>query len=115
MELESQREGLRERGLGLAAISYDSVAILKDFSARKKIGFPLLADPESRIIRSFGILNEADYPEGRIEHGVPYPGTFVTDASGVVVSKMFEPRYAERPDNECDCRLGQRPCSSLPR
>lgn len=96
MELESQQDALQRRGLGLAAISYDSVEILKDFATRKKISYPLLSDPGSKIIGAFGILNEADYPEGRLEHGVPYPGTFVTDANGVVVSKLFEPRYAER-------------------
>lgn len=96
MELESQLGGIRKRGLGLAAISYDSVEILKDFATRRQIGYPLLSDPGSKIIESFGILNAADYPPGRLEHGVPYPGTFLTDAQGVVVSKDFQPRYAER-------------------
>jgi AhpC/TSA family/Thiol:disulfide interchange protein DsbD, N-terminal len=96
VELEGQREALRRRGLGLAALSYDSVAILKDFAARKKITFPLLSDPDSKVIRAFGLLNEADYPPGDLAHGVPYPGTFVTDADAVVRSKFFEKTYAER-------------------
>jgi len=96
VELESQREALQRRGLGLAAVSYDSVAILKDFATRKKITFPLLSDPESRVIRAFGILNEADYPPGQLAHGVPYPGTFVIDAKAIVRSKFFEKTYVER-------------------
>ena len=96
MELESQRDALKRRGLGLAAVSYDSVAILKDFATRKKIAFPLLSDPESRVIRAFGILNEADYPPGQLAHGVPYPGTFVIDAQAVVRYKFFEKTYIER-------------------
>ena len=96
MELERQVEAFRRRGLGLAALSYDSVAILKDFSIRRKITFPLLSDPESIVIRAFGILNEADYPAGHQAHGVPYPGTFVTDANGVVRSRFFEKTYVER-------------------
>jgi len=96
VELEKQLEGLRRRGLGLAALSYDSVAILKEFSARRKITFPLLSDPASKVIRAFGILNEADYPPGHLAHGVPYPGTFVTDAKGVVRSRFFEKTYVER-------------------
>lgn len=96
MELESQLEGLRQRGLGVAALSYDSVAILRDFGTRRKITFPLLSDPESAVIRAFGILNEADYPPGQMAHGVPYPGTFVTDAKGIVRSKFFEKTYVER-------------------
>jgi len=37
----------------LAAISYDSEAILKYFADRRKIDFPLLADPDSKIIRAY--------------------------------------------------------------
>jgi len=96
VELESQREAIQSRGLGLAAVSYDSVAILKDFATRKKIAFPLLSDPGSTVIRAFGILNEADYPPGQLAHGVPYPGTFVTDAQAIVRSKFFEKTYVER-------------------
>jgi len=96
VELESQVETLRKRGLGVAALSYDSVAILRDFATRRKITFPLLSDPESKVIRAFGILNEADYPPGQMAHGVPYPGTFVTDAKGIIRSKFFEKTYVER-------------------
>lgn len=96
MELESQVEGFRKLGLGLAALSYDSAAILREFATRRKISFPLLSDPESKVIRLFGIQNEADYPPGNLAYGVPYPGTFVTDAKGSVRSKHFEKAYAER-------------------
>jgi hypothetical protein len=96
VELESQKEALRSRGLGLAAISYDSLEILRSFADRRKITFPLLSDPDSSIIKRFGIQNEADYPAGDRAHGVPYPGTFVTDANGVVRWRLFETRYAER-------------------
>jgi peroxiredoxin len=45
-------ERIRKEGLGLAAISYDSPAILKNFADRRKIAFPLLSDPDSLSIRS---------------------------------------------------------------
>lgn len=96
MELESRIEEFKKRGLGVAALSYDSVEVLKDFSARKGITYPLLSDPGSRIIKAFGLMNEFDYPEGHMAHGVPFPGTFVTDASGVITGKQFEPEYQER-------------------
>ena len=57
MELQNAKQRFEERGLKLAAISYDSQAILNDFAARHNIDFPLLADPDSKIIRSFGVLN----------------------------------------------------------
>lgn len=96
MELESQLDGLKKRGLGVAALSYDSPEVLKSFATRKNITFPLLSDPESKIIRRYGLLNEIDYPVGNFAHGVPFPGTFVTDAKGIIRTKDFEPTYQER-------------------
>ena len=82
-------------GVGVAAISYDSPAILRDFAARKGIHFPLLSDPGSTIIRSVGILNET-VPANTPYFGVPYPGTFVLDEKGTIVAKYFEDDYKER-------------------
>ena len=96
MELESQIERFKERGLGVAALSYDSVDVLKDFSARRGIHYPLLSDPDSKIIAAFGLLNEFDYPKGHMAHGVPFPGTFVTDETGVIRIRQFEKEYQER-------------------
>ena len=45
------------QGLKLAAISYDSVEILKSFADRRKIDFPLLSDPDSKAIRAYEVLN----------------------------------------------------------
>jgi hypothetical protein len=95
VELESQRGRFRERGLEVAAISYDPPAILKDFAARRGITFPLLSDPGSAIIRRFGLLNP-EHPPGDPAHGVPYPGTFVVDAGGIIREKHFAPAYTER-------------------
>src|SRR5262245_47037501 len=60
-----------------------------------KIGFPLLSDSGSAVIRSFGILNTAAKP-GALDDGVPYPGIFIVDASGKVTAKYFEEKYQER-------------------
>ena len=95
MELESQRAPLRERGLEVAAISYDSPAVLKDFAARRGITFALLSDPDSAIIRRFRLLSP-EYPPGDRAHGVPYPGTFVVDAGGLIREKHFARAYTER-------------------
>ena len=95
MELGQNVERIRKEGLGLAAISYDSPAILKDFADRRKITFPLLSDPDSKIIRAFGILNESVKP-GTAQYGIPYPGTYIVDPQGKVVSKYFEDDFRER-------------------
>ena len=119
MELQDQLETLKEQGLGVAAISYDSVEVLSDFAQRKGITFPLLADDDSSVITEFGILNtvaaegvgdNADDPDVQADVakyvsafganpmivGTPYPGTFMVDGDGKVTSRFFEEFYRER-------------------
>lgn len=95
MELAEKAASFRERGLGVAALSYDPVAVLKSFADRRGITYPLLSDPDSDVIEAFGLLNP-EYPEGSPAHGVPYPGTLVIDASGIVRERYFEESYRER-------------------
>tara|TARA_B100000003_G_C10911836_1_gene363545 strand:+ start:256 stop:1137 length:882 start_codon:yes stop_codon:yes gene_type:complete len=119
VELQDQLETLKEQGLGVAAISYDSVEVLSDFAQRRGITFPLLADDDSSVITEFGILNtvaaeglgeNADDPEVQADVakyvsafgaremivGTPYPGTFMVDSDGKVTSRFFEEFYRER-------------------
>ena len=95
VELNESRETLREAGLGLAAISFDSVAILSNFAKRKGIEFPLLSDPESKIIRDFGILNETVTKDSPF-YGIPHPVTYIVDPKGVVISRKFDEDYRQR-------------------
>jgi hypothetical protein len=95
VELEQNLDRIKKQGLGLAAISYDSVEILKNFADRKHITFPLLSDPDSKIIRAFGILNETVKP-GTAQFGIPNPGTYVVNTKGTVVAKYFVDTIRER-------------------
>ncbi|MBI5085620.1 MAG: redoxin domain-containing protein [Acidobacteria bacterium] len=95
MELGEKRAAFAREGLGVAAMTYDSQAILKSFSDRKGVTYPLLTDPDSKVIRAFGILNEG-MPKGTPYYGVPHPGTYIVDANGVVKRKFFETDYKER-------------------
>ena len=95
MELEQHLGAIRKQGLGVAAISYDSVGALKSFADRQHITYPLLSDPGSKIIRTYDIFNETVKP-GTLAYGIPYPGVYVVDARGMVVSKYFEDDFKER-------------------
>ena len=51
------------------------------------------------MITQFGILNTLIEPEGPLGeqfHGLPFPGTYVVDAAGVVTEKFFNKHYATR-------------------
>jgi hypothetical protein len=93
--LEESSAELRKRGLGVAAISYDSVGVLKHFAERRGIRFPLLSDADSKAIRDFGLLNE-EIPKNTPFHGVPYPVTYIIDERGIVKSRHFEEDYRKR-------------------
>lgn len=79
----------------MAALSYDSPSLLKNFAARKGITYPLLSDPDSKVIRAFGILNDNFHP-GQLPYGVPFPGMYIVDEHGIVRGKYFENDYTER-------------------
>ncbi len=93
--MEQNRARIGAQGLGLAAISCDSIAILKAFADRQQIGFELLSDPESKVIRQYGILNDTVQKDSP-QFGIPYPGTYVLDAGGVVIAKYFEDDFRVR-------------------
>jgi len=93
VQLQNSHERFEKKGIKVAAVSYDSAAILKDFADRHKIDFPLLADPDSKIIRSFNVLNaEAT----GITQGMAHPGYFYLDGHGIIREAFFDPNYLNR-------------------
>lgn len=95
MQLERKREALAAQGVNIASISFDSPELLRHFTQRVGIGYPLLSDPESTIIRAFGILNTAVAADHQF-YGIPYPGMYLVGPDGVVRAKYFEERNADR-------------------
>ena len=93
MDLQRARARFEQQGLKLAAISYDTVEILKSFADRRQIEYPMLADPDSQIIRAYGVLNTE--ATGR-DAGMARPGYFFIDPSGTIRETFFEASYQER-------------------
>jgi hypothetical protein len=93
-------EQFEEAGVTLVALSYDEPDALAAFAADAGITYPLLSDPDSAIISRFGILNTLVSEEDDPWHGIPFPGTYVTDADGVITTKFFENHLALRAGTE---------------
>jgi hypothetical protein len=93
--LERKRQQLEERGVRIAAVSFDPVEILRHFSDRVGIGFPLLSDPDSEVIQAFGVLNTS-VPKDHQNYGIPNPGEFLINADGTVRAKYFEENFRDR-------------------
>jgi DsbC/DsbD-like thiol-disulfide interchange protein len=79
----------------VASVTYDSAALLREFAQRKGISYPMLSDPESKMIRAFGILND-NFPPDHAWYGVPFPGSYIVDARGIVQAQFFEEDHRER-------------------
>ncbi len=77
----------------MAAVSYDTAAILQDFTQRHKIEYPLLSDPQSEIIRQYAVLNEQ---ATGFSKGMAIPGYFYIRPDGLIQEKFFETAYTDR-------------------
>lgn len=93
MQLQRSLPEIQRAGLGLLAVSYDSTETLRAFADKHGITFPMLSDQGSKTITAWGIRNRE--ATGRTA-GIPYPGTYVLDPKGVIVSRNFEEAYQER-------------------
>jgi len=88
----------------LLAISIDPPDVSKTFadkiaSDRKgAINFPILSDPEHKIVDAYGLRDPAY--EGQKVYGIPHPAVYVIDKLGKVAWARIESDYKQRPTNE---------------
>ncbi len=95
MELQRRVADLAAAGYATLVVTPDPVEALAAFAAERAIGYSLLSDAGSDVIRRVGVLNTLIAPD-EPDYGLPFPGLFVTDARGVVTHKVFHRRYQER-------------------
>jgi AhpC/TSA family/Disulphide bond corrector protein DsbC len=95
---------LAANDVALFAVSYDAVAILSAFAETHGIGFSLLSDEGSVVMRKLGLINERVQDDHAV-YGIaasprhvnlPYPGVFVLDEKGMITHKRFYESYRER-------------------
>lgn len=96
MELQAQIKAFEAAGAALYSLSYDEPDALADFRDAYDITYGLLADPDSHVIRQFGILNTLVGEDDHPWFGVPFPGTYVVSAAGVISQKFFGKNFALR-------------------
>jgi len=90
---------LASRGYKLVGLSYDAVPVLAKFAAERNVAWPLLSDPQSRVIDGWQLRDPA-YPPGNLAHGVPRPAIYVIDRKGVIRARLMEDTYRKRPPVE---------------
>ena len=120
-ELRDAYPKFQAAGVKLYAVSYDDREALAAFAEANRIPFPLLSDADSQVIRAYGLLNTQVRPDEVPFYGIPFPGTYVVDESGVVVEKFFPRHIANResPESVLEGALGEihtraAPCGRRP-
>jgi peroxiredoxin len=111
VELDDRKDEYASRGINVTAISHDPVEPLKAFSDRVDLGFPLLADPDSRIIGEFGIINTG-VPEDSPHYGFAYAGYYLVDADGVVPRSSSTRRTTTAPPRRTSWCAGSMPTAA---
>ena len=93
LSLQRAAARFKEKGIGLVGVSYDSPEILRFFTERHSITYPLMPDPKSEIIERFGVLNAT---ATGFTKGMSYPGFVYVSADGRIQETFFEEDYHTR-------------------
>lgn len=95
-ELDQRVSDFARHSIRLVALSYDPVGTLKSFHLEHAPQLTFLSDPQSRVIKAFGILNQREKPGSR-GFGIPNPGIIIVDSRGIIRLKFAEKSYRKRP------------------
>ena len=97
--LQQNRESIEASGIRVVGLSYDKADVLTDFSSLNDIGFPLLADPESKVIEQLGVVNTSR-KKGTLRYKVAYPLTILVNSdskvAGVVKGDTNTTRHSSK-------------------
>ena len=62
---------------------------------RGRIAFPLLSDPQHRVIDAYGLADPRYLKQQR--EGIPYPAAYVIDKAGRIAWSRIDRDFRERP------------------
>ncbi len=71
------------RGVAVIGVSADDVAAQQAFDQKYRLGFPLIADTDRRIINAYGVYGERTRPDGSKFDGIRR-WTFLIDKQGTI-------------------------------
>jgi len=89
VQLQSHLADFQARKIGIVAISVDPVAKSSDLARDHGLSFPLLADPDLKVIRAYGVEDEWNE--------IAWPAEFLVDAPGVIRWREMARSVGKRP------------------
>ena len=99
MQLQSKVKKIRELGAEVVAVSADEGQTADATRKALRLGFPVLSDPEKKVIRLYGILHP--------DEGIARPTIFIIDRKGFVRFRYIGKDAADRPKTELIVNLLQ--------
>ena len=91
--LRDNLDALADHGIAVIGVSPDDNASHEKFSAKQDLNFPLVADPDHKIIEKYGVWGEKQ------NYGKTFMGlqrtTFLIDAKGVIQHVFKRPKVAD--------------------
>ena len=94
----------KDENVRLYAISVDGPDVTRSLAekiasdGKGKIGFPLLSDPDHKVIDAYGLTDPAY--KGQNIDGIPHPAVYIIDKNGKVTWAKIESDYRKRPTND---------------
>ena len=86
----------REKGVEVLGVSKDSVESHKRFEEKYGLAFPLLADPERKVLEAYDVWKEkTNY--GKVSMGVVRT-TYLIDENGMIIRAQDKVKAAENPE-----------------
>jgi len=82
VQLQSELESIKKSGINVVGLSYDKVDAMQKFASKAGIQFPMLADPDSKVIRQLGILNTGS------KKAIAHPMTIIINQDSTVASVL---------------------------
>ena len=88
---------LTEAGVRVLGVSKDSVESHKRFEQKYGLKFPLLSDPERKVIEAYGVWQEKK-SAGKVSMGVVRT-TYLIDENGVIIRAETHVKAADNPED----------------
>ncbi|MCP4605712.1 MAG: peroxiredoxin family protein [Proteobacteria bacterium] len=80
------------RGIGIAAISADTIEDSQEFAEDKDIKVPLLSDPTLKVINAWGVAQQGE--------DIAVPAAFIVKKDKIIHWKYIGENMADLPSNE---------------
>jgi peroxiredoxin len=93
VDLQSNYQQFQERQTEIIALAVQDVAQAQNMAQITGVPYPILADPDHRIVDAYGVYN-------LLGDGVATPAVFIIDKAGQIVWSYIGQNINDRPSSQ---------------